>query len=234
MPHLPEGVQAKVDAAAARMHTYRVEAVSVSGVRQAVQAAVASHAASADTHQREAVRVRVLRSQLSPAHHPQPAPADTHGREAVQVHAVRQGLPPEGDPGPAHQDPPGRPAVLLPDAELPTALRHRARGQETHRQPHEPARGQDAPRLHGLGGLEAGERDVVQRSDAHDGRQAGTVLPAVLRAHLQSGGQRGPVPDGQPGVQAAERAAGPVTNGQLATRSVHWVTVCRRLRPLDT
>lgn len=144
---LSEGVQAEVDAAAARLHPHRVAAVPLSGVRQAVSSAVASDATPAHPHEREALRLCLLRAQLPTADDPEPAPAHPHGGEAVQVSAVRQGLQAEGHPGPAHTHPPGRPTVLLSDAELQAKIRDRARGEEAHRQSHEPSRGEGASQL---------------------------------------------------------------------------------------
>lgn len=150
--------------------------------------------------------MRILPSIFPATDDTQPAPAHPHGREAVQVHAVRQGLPAEGHPRPAHAHAPGRPALLLPHAQLPAPLRHRARGEEAHRQPHEPARGQDAARLQDAAAAAARRRG-----------EARAVLPAVLRAALPAvrgaggvqagGGRRRGVPAGAVTRAAAVAAA---------------------------
>lgn len=147
---------------------------------------------------------------------------------------VRQGLPPEGHPRPAHPDAPGRPALLLPDAQLPAALRHRARGQEAHRQPHEPARGEGPAqqRRRQARCKRHRQRHAAARPHPLGRRQARDLLPAVLRAHLQPpaglgallGRQRRPdAPRLRARVQTAQRTPSPVTNGRLAARPLHWL-----------
>ncbi|CAG9824238.1 unnamed protein product [Phaedon cochleariae] len=184
LSHLPEGVQAEVHAAAARLHPHRVQAVPLPRVRQTVPAAEPSDAAPEDTHQREAVRLRVLRQELQAADYPQPAPEDTHRREALQVRAMRERLPAKGDPRPAHQDPSGRQAVLLPHAQLQKKIRHRARGQEAHRQPHEPTRSKNPKRLDRFRWEVTEQRHAAKRIDPHYYGEARVVLPAVLRAQF--------------------------------------------------
>lgn len=127
---------------------------------------------------------------------------------------MRQGLQAEGHLRPAHTDASRRPAFLLPDAELPAALRHRAGGEEAHRQPHEPARGQGA----------AGRRQQDPAAAAARRRrgEARAVLPAVLRAALPAvrrgrgvQARRGPGAGGLP-AGAVTRAAAALAPGALA------------------
>lgn len=179
-------------------------------MRQTIPTTVASHAASAYPHQRKAVRLRVLPPLLPPADDPQPAPPHPHRRETVQMYAMRQRLQAESHSGSAHEDAPRRPAVLLPNAELQATVCDRARGEEAHRQPHEPARGESA----------AGGRLEDSPAAAASVRCGETraVLPAVLRAAFPTvpgDEQRARVQAGR-GPRAGAMLAGAVTRAATA------------------